>query len=200
MRTLETHNLKALCAALNPSSSLCVQLRFGVLMVVLGVLMLVVITGRSPRPCFGVLMLVVITGRSPRSADGDKKGHILRWVEDQISSGNLASLKDVSMDAPDDAVLRLAQLAMRCTVERTAGRPNMTGVANELQGIRQEVVGKEELSSAIKVDLLAQEMRTGTSFPNDLAEELRVIKSMDEETSNTGLQGIEYSSFGSGRM
>ncbi|CAI5993634.1 unnamed protein product [Closterium sp. NIES-64] len=145
---------------------------------------------------FGVLMLVVITGRSPRSADDDKKGHILRWVEDQISSGNPASLKDQGMDAPDDAVLRLAQLALSCTMERTAGRPNMTGAANELQGIRQDVVGKEELCAAIKVDALAQEMRSGTSFPNDLAEELRVIKSMDEETANTGLQGIEYSSFG----
>ncbi|CAI5477137.1 unnamed protein product [Closterium sp. Yama58-4] len=120
-------------------------------------------------------------------------------VEDQISSGDLASLKDVGMDAPDDAVLRLAQLALRCIVERTAGRPNMTGVANELQGIRHEVVGKEKLGAAIKVDALAQELRTGTSFPNDLAEELQVIKSMDEETANTGLQGIEYSSFGSGR-
>ncbi|CAI7862111.1 unnamed protein product [Closterium sp. NIES-54] len=29
---------------------------------------------------FGVLMLVVITGRSPRSSEGEKNGHILRWV------------------------------------------------------------------------------------------------------------------------
>ncbi|CAI5522507.1 unnamed protein product [Closterium sp. Naga37s-1] len=134
---------------------------------------------------FGVLMLVVITGRSPRSADGDKKGHILRWVEDCVSSNNPALFKDVSTDAPDDAVLRLMYLPA-C-------------VANELQGIRQEVVGKEELGAAVKVDLLAQEMRSGTSFPNDLAKELQVIKSMDEETANTGLQGIEYSSFVSGR-
>ncbi|CAI7862132.1 unnamed protein product, partial [Closterium sp. NIES-54] len=29
---------------------------------------------------FGVLMLVVLTGRSPRPSEGEKNGHILRWV------------------------------------------------------------------------------------------------------------------------
>ncbi|CAI5999256.1 unnamed protein product [Closterium sp. NIES-65] len=67
------------------------------------------------------------------------------------------------MDAPDDAVLRLAQLALRCTVQRTASRPNMADIANELQGIRHEVVGKEELSAAVKVDEQAEGMRTAAT-------------------------------------
>ncbi|CAI7875557.1 unnamed protein product, partial [Closterium sp. NIES-54] len=29
---------------------------------------------------FGVLMLVVLTGRSPHTGDGERNGHILRWV------------------------------------------------------------------------------------------------------------------------
>ncbi|CAI7776803.1 unnamed protein product, partial [Closterium sp. NIES-53] len=112
---------------------------------------------------FGVLMLVVLTGRSPFGTDGGENVHILKWVEECISSDNPASLNDLSMDAPDDAVLRLAQLALSCTVERTASRPNMAGMANELQKIRDEVVGKEEPVAAAKVDDRAQEIKGLTS-------------------------------------
>ncbi|CAI5495812.1 unnamed protein product [Closterium sp. Naga37s-1] len=143
---------------------------------------------------FGVLMLVVITGRSPRSAEGEKNGHILRWVEDCVSSNNPALLKDESMDALDDAVLRLAQLALRCTVQRTASRPNMATIANELQGIRHEVVGKEVLSAAVKVDEQAEGMRSGTSFPNNLAAMLEAIKSMEEESTGEQSGSIRSSS------
>ncbi|CAI5991967.1 unnamed protein product [Closterium sp. NIES-65] len=152
---------------------------------------------------FGVLMLVVITGRSPRSSEGEKNGHILRWVclsyppvvrqtllanytpqvEDCVSSNNPTLLKDQDMDAPDDAVLRLAQLALRCTVQRTASRPSMATIANELQGIRHEVVGKEVLSAAVKVDEQAEGMRSGMSYPNNLAAMLEAIKSMEEEST-----------------
>ncbi|CAI7862136.1 unnamed protein product [Closterium sp. NIES-54] len=87
------------------------------------------------------------------------------------------------MDAPDDAVLRLAQLALRCTVQRTASRPSMEDIANELQEIRDEVVGKEELSAAIKVDEQAKEMRSGMSYTNNLAAMLQDLKSTDEESN-----------------
>ncbi|CAI5495804.1 unnamed protein product, partial [Closterium sp. Naga37s-1] len=130
---------------------------------------------------FGVLMLVVLTGRSPHTGDGERNGHILRWAEDCISSKKTDLLKDVSMDAPDDAVLRLAQLALRCTVQCTASRPSMADVANDLQGIRHEVVGKEELSAAVRVDAQAEGMRSGTSYPNNLAAMLQAIKGMEED-------------------
>ncbi|CAI5477120.1 unnamed protein product [Closterium sp. Yama58-4] len=94
--------------------------------------------------------------------------HAMTWAEDQLSSNKPASLKDPGMDAPDDAVLRLAQLALSCTVERTASRPKMTGVANELQKIRNEVVGTEELSAAIKVDEQAQEMKGSSTADANL--------------------------------
>ncbi|CAI5522499.1 unnamed protein product [Closterium sp. Naga37s-1] len=117
---------------------------------------------------------------------GDTNGRTLRWVdfmvvEGCISSGNPAPVKDPSMDAPDDAVLRLARLALGCTVQRTANRPSMADITNELQGIRDEVVGTEELSAAVKVDEQAKEMQSGTSYPNNLAAMLQDIKTMDEE-------------------
>ncbi|CAI7862114.1 unnamed protein product [Closterium sp. NIES-54] len=111
-------------------------------------------------------------------------------VEDCVSSNNLALLKDLDMDAPDDAVLRLAQLALRCTVQRTASRPSMATIANELQGIRHEVVGKEVLSAAVKVDEQAEGMRSGTLYPNNLAAMLEAIKSMEEGESTGEQSGI----------
>ncbi|CAI5515869.1 unnamed protein product, partial [Closterium sp. Naga37s-1] len=59
-----------------------------------------------------------------------------------VSSSTAQSLKDARMDAPDDAVLRLAELAVSCTMERTASRPSMAYIAKELQAVREEVVGK----------------------------------------------------------
>ncbi|CAI5506189.1 unnamed protein product [Closterium sp. Naga37s-1] len=105
-------------------------------------------------------------------------------VEECISANNSGGLKEMDMDAPDDAVLRLAHLALSCTAERTASRPNMSYVASELQGIRHEVVGKEELSAAVKVDELAKERRIGMSLRKSLGAELEAIVSMDEEESN----------------
>ncbi|CAI5462958.1 unnamed protein product [Closterium sp. Yama58-4] len=78
------------------------------------------------------------------------------------------------MDAPADAVLRVAQFALSCTVERTAARPSMAHVANELQAIREEWVGKEELSAAVKVDAEVQEMKDFVGV-NSLDTELQMI-------------------------
>ncbi|GJP78356.1 hypothetical protein CLOP_g8670, partial [Closterium sp. NIES-67] len=113
---------------------------------------------------FGVLMLVVLTGRSPTSTADGENSHILAWVEACLASDSPTRLKDLGMEAPDDAVLRLAQLALSCTVERTASRPSMAGIANELQDIRNEVVGKEELSAAVKVDDQAQKMNGSSAI------------------------------------
>ncbi|CAI5979277.1 unnamed protein product [Closterium sp. NIES-64] len=110
---------------------------------------------------FGVLMLVVLTKRSrPLHVGARECDHILSWVEACISSDTQTSLKDLSMDAPDHAVLCLAKLALSCTVERGAYRPSMAGIANELLAIRNEVMGTEELSAAIKVDMQALNLKS----------------------------------------
>ncbi|GJP30710.1 hypothetical protein CLOM_g4854 [Closterium sp. NIES-68] len=108
---------------------------------------------------FGVLMLVVLTGQAPltESAGGTRK--ITLWASECVSSGDMRSLRDPKMDAPGEAELRLAELAISCTVELTASRPSMAHIANELQAIREEVVGKDELSAAVKVDAQVQQMK-----------------------------------------
>ncbi|CAI5965478.1 unnamed protein product [Closterium sp. NIES-65] len=101
---------------------------------------------------FGVLMLVVLTGRPPLAEDAGETKQITPWASECLSSGDIASLKPPTMDAPEDAVLQVAQLAVSCTMERTAGRPSMGEVATQLQAVREEVAGKDGHSAAIKVD------------------------------------------------
>ncbi|CAI5507705.1 unnamed protein product [Closterium sp. Naga37s-1] len=108
---------------------------------------------------FGVLMLVVLTGRSSLFEDAGETKHIVVWVSECLSSGGLESLKHPTMDAPGDVVKRLADLAVSCTVERTASRPSMVHIATQLQAVREEVLGKEESGAAIKVDAQVQEMK-----------------------------------------
>ncbi|CAI5982914.1 unnamed protein product [Closterium sp. NIES-64] len=97
---------------------------------------------------FGVLILVVLTGRVVTVTAETTAGsmHILPWVDECLSKGDVAGLKsNASMDAPEDVLLRISHLALTCTVARTASRPTMGDVANELQAVRNEVEGKEEL-------------------------------------------------------
>ncbi|CAI7917335.1 unnamed protein product, partial [Closterium sp. NIES-54] len=123
---------------------------------------------------FGVLMLVVLTGRSSFSEDAGETKHIV--VSECLSSGGSESLKHPTMDAPPgDVVLCLAELAVSCTVERTASRPSMAHIATQLQAVREEVVGKEESGAAIKVDAQVQEMKDAVAGEDSLEAQLQMI-------------------------
>ncbi|CAI5515867.1 unnamed protein product [Closterium sp. Naga37s-1] len=116
---------------------------------------------------FGVLMLVVLTGRPPFSEFAGETKHILPIVK---------SLRDPRMDtSPKDAVLRVAELAVSCTVERTASRPSMAHIATQLQAVREEVAGKEELGAATKVDAQVQEMKNAVANVLSLDAEIDLI-------------------------
>ncbi|CAI5979254.1 unnamed protein product [Closterium sp. NIES-64] len=68
-----------------------------------------------------------------------------------MTSGGSDSLKHPTIDTTLwDVVLRLDELAVSCTVERTASRPSIAHIANRLQAVREEVAGKEESGDAIK--------------------------------------------------
>ncbi|CAI5952194.1 unnamed protein product, partial [Closterium sp. NIES-64] len=114
---------------------------------------------KATNDCFAVLMLVVVTGRPPLSEDAGDTKQIMPWASECLSSGDIGSLKHPTMDAPGDVLLRLTELAVSCTVERTASRPTMAHIADELQAVREEVAGKDELSAAVKVDEQVQEMK-----------------------------------------
>ncbi|CAI7788505.1 unnamed protein product [Closterium sp. NIES-54] len=131
--------------------------------------------GIARDPYFGVLLLVVLTGRPP-FVEADEEGQLVtKWASDCLSSGDSGSLKHPTMDAPPDVVLHVAQLALTCTAERTAARPSMAHIANELQSIREEVVGKVELIAAVKVDTQVQEKEFFASVLS-LDEQLQILE------------------------
>ncbi|CAI5967738.1 unnamed protein product [Closterium sp. NIES-65] len=125
---------------------------------------------------FGVLMLVVLTGRPPLSEDDGESKQIVPWASSCLSSNDTESLKDARMDAPPgDAVLHVAELAVSCTVERTASRPSMAHIATQLQAVMEEVAGKKEFCAAIKVDAQIQEMKDAVAGVESLETQLRMI-------------------------
>ncbi|CAI5981990.1 unnamed protein product [Closterium sp. NIES-64] len=124
---------------------------------------------------FGVLMLVVLTGRSSLFEDAGETKHIVVWASECLSLGGSEGLKNPTMDAPGEAVLRVVELAVSCTVERTASRPSMAHIATQLQAVREEVVGKEESGAAIKVDAQVQEMKDAVAGEDSLEAQLQMI-------------------------
>ncbi|GJP60652.1 hypothetical protein CLOP_g17877, partial [Closterium sp. NIES-67] len=124
---------------------------------------------------FGVLMLVVLTGRPALTEPTGEAIHITQWASECVSSADMGSLRDPKMDAPGDAVLHVAQLAVGCTVERTASRPSMAHVAKVLQAIREDVGGRDKLSAAVKVDVQVQEMKDAFAVAGSLDAQLEMI-------------------------
>ncbi|CAI5524324.1 unnamed protein product, partial [Closterium sp. Naga37s-1] len=124
---------------------------------------------RATNGCFGIVMLEVMTGRPvksdsliiPSNNEAGRQLHILPWVQQQLAqyggSEAVAWLKDARMEARDELVLRVVQLALRCTAMPTAMRPAMTEIAAELDAVLVEVGGKRINSAAHQVD---QEMES----------------------------------------
>ncbi|GJP78690.1 hypothetical protein CLOP_g8959 [Closterium sp. NIES-67] len=132
-------------------------------------------TSASDVYSFGVLMLVVLTGEAPIVESAGETRQITSWAFECVTLGDLGSLTDSKIEAPGDAVLRVTQLAISCTVERTASRPSMAHIANELKAIRDEVAGKDELSAAKKVDAQVQEMKEAFGDVDAFEESLKMI-------------------------
>ncbi|GJP38708.1 hypothetical protein CLOM_g23126 [Closterium sp. NIES-68] len=132
-------------------------------------------TSASDVYSFGVLMLVVLTGEAPIIESAGETRQITSWASECEALGDLKSLTDSRIEAPGDAVLRVTQLAISCTVERTASRPSMAHIANELKAIRDEVAGKDELSAAVKVDAQVQEMKEAFGDVDAFEESLKMI-------------------------
>ncbi|CAI7903584.1 unnamed protein product, partial [Closterium sp. NIES-53] len=73
-------------------------------------------------------------------------------VEPLVASNSVTALRDPSLDAPDDILLRLARLALSCTAMPTASRPSMGKVLGELVAVRGEIVGEEVDKVASRID------------------------------------------------
>ncbi|CAI5524357.1 unnamed protein product, partial [Closterium sp. Naga37s-1] len=130
---------------------------------------------------FGILMLELITGRhvitdsfnTHSDEEAGQQLHIVPWVQQQLAqSGSkvvVASLKDARMEARDDLVLRVVDLALRCTAKHSATRPAMGVIAAELEAVLVALGGKRSNSAACQVD---QQVEEGRMADSDLDAEI----------------------------
>ncbi|CAI5970325.1 unnamed protein product [Closterium sp. NIES-64] len=109
-----------------------------------------------PRPLdrtlFGVVMLTLITARKAiYNAEADQI-NLKQWVAPLVAAGDAGAMRDPQLEAPDDLVLRMARLALRCTVMPTASRPSISRVLGELLVMKEEFLGQDEDRMAARID------------------------------------------------
>ncbi|CAI5960521.1 unnamed protein product [Closterium sp. NIES-65] len=125
-------------------------------------------------------MLVMLSGRgatvdeSPSSEIGDLSNQepvsISVWASGLMACGKTSLLRDPRLEAPDDIIHRLAQLAVSCTAMRAFSRPSMSRVAQDLEAVRGEAGGWDvRASAAARVDELLESQRPVRSMEEDLA-------------------------------
>ncbi|CAI5524320.1 unnamed protein product, partial [Closterium sp. Naga37s-1] len=110
-------------------------------------------------------------------------------VQQQLAqSGNRgvgAGLKDARMEARDELVLRVVQLALRCTAKRSAMRPAMGVIAAELEAVLVELGGERSNSAACQVD---QQVESERMADADLDAEIARLNALAEGNSSDSMQ------------
>ncbi|CAI5483504.1 unnamed protein product [Closterium sp. Yama58-4] len=97
-------------------------------------------------------MLTLITARKAiYNADADQIS-LKQWVAPLLAAGDAGAIKDPQLEAPDDLVLRMARLALRCTAMPTASRPSISRVLGELLVMKEEFLGQDEDRMAVRID------------------------------------------------
>ncbi|CAI5533804.1 unnamed protein product [Closterium sp. Naga37s-1] len=79
--------------------------------------------------------------------NGDLKYHIHDSKTRKVQVYELGELKDAALEAPDEAVVELADIALDCLKMPASRRPNMKDVARRLQNLLSLYCGDEDLSS-----------------------------------------------------
>ncbi|CAI5975928.1 unnamed protein product [Closterium sp. NIES-64] len=123
-----------------------------------------VLVGAARGFDFGILILELMTGRHvttnslvvPSDEEAGQQLHILAWVQQQLAQSGLseavAGLKDPRMEARDELVLRVMQLALRCTSKQSAVRPATGVIAAELETVLVELGGSHRNAGPCQVD------------------------------------------------
>ncbi|CAI5489760.1 unnamed protein product, partial [Closterium sp. Naga37s-1] len=137
---------------------------------------------------FGILMLELMTGRHvttnslviPSEKEADQQLHLLEWVQQQLAQsgsnrGVGAGLKDPRMEARDELVLRVVQLALRCTDKQSAMRPAMGVIAAELEAVLVALGGARSNSAARQVD---QQMESQREPARDLDADFALLDAL----------------------
>ncbi|CAI5472517.1 unnamed protein product [Closterium sp. Yama58-4] len=129
---------------------------------------------------FGIVILEVMTGRPAieeslaivSDEETTQSKNILTSVTQQLDqSGDVLGpgLKDPRIEAQDDLVLRVLQLALRCTAKRSATRPGMGAIAAELEGVLAELIGSKRNAAAEEVDKQILDLTPSADIEKQLA-------------------------------
>ncbi|XP_020105295.1 probable LRR receptor-like serine/threonine-protein kinase At1g51880 [Ananas comosus] len=83
---------------------------------------------------FGIVLLEVITGQ-PAILPAPENAHIVQWVRQRLSRGNIESVADPRMRGEYDinCVWKAADLALKCTEQSSIQRPTMTDTVMQLK-------------------------------------------------------------------
>ncbi|CAI5962333.1 unnamed protein product, partial [Closterium sp. NIES-64] len=90
------------------------------------------VTTKSDVYSFGVVLLEMLSGRRVTVEGGT---HIGKWATTLVQSYSLEELKDRRMDASEDAVVELADLALDCIKMPGIRRPEMKDVVRRLDAM-----------------------------------------------------------------
>ncbi|WOL14609.1 hypothetical protein Cni_G23389 [Canna indica] len=81
----------------------------------------------------GIVLLELITGRPP-ILQGQENAHIVQWVRQGLSKGNIEDIVDTRLQEYDvNSVWKCADVALKCTSQGAHQRPTMTDVVMQLK-------------------------------------------------------------------
>ncbi|GJP30355.1 hypothetical protein CLOM_g788 [Closterium sp. NIES-68] len=92
-----------------------------------------VVTEKSDVYSFGVVLLELLTGQKTHVKGTDR--HICEWAAKKVQAYDFGLLKDTALDAPEDAVVEFADIALDCVKVPGSRRPLMKDVARRLQAL-----------------------------------------------------------------
>ncbi|CAI5505176.1 unnamed protein product [Closterium sp. Naga37s-1] len=92
-----------------------------------------VVSDKSDVYSFGVVLLELLT-RQKAAVEGTDS-HISDWAARKVQVYSLGELKDAGLEAPDEAVVELADIALDCLKMPASRRPPMKDVARRLHNL-----------------------------------------------------------------
>ncbi|CAL4894508.1 unnamed protein product [Urochloa decumbens] len=114
-------------------------------------------TTKSDVYSFGIVLLELVTGK-PAILHDPEPTNIADWARRRMARGNIEGVVDARMQGNYDvnSVWKVAEIALKCTVQASSERPSMTDVVGKLQ----ECLQLEELRTG---DAATGSFYTGTS-------------------------------------
>ncbi|GJP54664.1 hypothetical protein CLOM_g13724, partial [Closterium sp. NIES-68] len=128
-----------------------------------------VVSEKSDVYSFGVVLLELLTGQKTHVKGTDR--HICEWAAKKVQMYEFGLLKDAALDAPEDAVVEFADIALDCVKVPGSRRPLMKDVARRLQALLTKYCDDHEVSnvelSALTEESIQDRSRGGGSSSGD---------------------------------